>query len=217
MDSNKEELKKLESQYNKYMKIIKTLLLIILFVFIILLCRFIYLCYIHYNIIYHSNSGAVKNNCKVTSSTYLPESPENITSTIYYNKDGLYSMKFSDTFILFHVDDKVYTLNPSEKTYSVGSYEVEVLENYSFAKKFAIIFTLAYNGFTDTIRYETLEDTKYITISSGSSKAWYNADTFLLEKRQGPSIVEEYLYEFDIVTDKDITVPDLSEYTLEED
>lgn len=217
MDNNKEELKKLESQYNKYMKVIKTILLIILFVFIILLCRFIYLCYIHYNIVYHSNSGPVKNNCRVTSATYLPKNPENITSTIYYNKDGSYSMKFSDTFILFHVDDKVYTINPLEKTYSVGSYEVEVLEDYGFTRKLAIILTLAYNGFTDTIRYETLDGTKCITISSGSSKTWYNADTFLLEKRQGPTIVEEYSYKFDIVTDEDITVPDLSEYTLVED
>lgn len=90
------------------------------------------------------------------------------------------------------------------------------MENYNFAKKFAIIITLAYNGFTDTIRYETLENTKYITISSGNSKAWYNADTFLLKKRQGPSTVEEYLYEFDVVTDTDIKLPDLNEYKLKE-
>lgn len=217
MENNKEELKKLESQYNKYMKIIKIILLTVLFIFIILLCRFVYLCYIHYNIIYHANSGAMKDNCKVTSSTFHLNSPENITSTTYYIKDGLYSMKFSNTFILFHVDDKVYTINPLEKTYSVGSSEVEVLEDYGFTKKIAIIFTLAYNGFTDTIRYETLDDAKCITISSGNSKAWYNTDTFLLEKRIGPSIIEEYSYEFDVVTDEDITVPDLTEYTLNKD
>ena len=62
-----------------------------------------------------------------------------------------------------------------------------------------------------------LENTKYITISSGNSKAWYNTDTFLLEKRIGPSIIEEYSYEFDVVTDEDITVPDLTEYTLNKD
>ena len=217
MENNKEELKKLESQYNKYMKIIKIILLTILFIFIILLCRFVYLCYIHYNIIYHANSGPIKDNCKVTSSTYSLNTPENITSTTYYNKDGLYSMKFSNTFILFHVDDKVYTINPLEKTYSVGNYEVEVLEDYGFTRKLAIIFTLAYNGFTDTIKYETLNDTKYITISSGNSKSWYNTDTFLLEKRIGPSIIEEYSYEFNVVSDEDVTVPDLSEYTLEKD
>lgn len=217
MENNKEELKKLETQYNKYMKIIKIILLTILFIFIIFLCRFVYLCYIHYNIIYHANFGAIKNNCKVTSSTFRPENPEDVTSTTYYNKDGLYSMKFSNNFMLFHVDDKIYHINPFGKTYSVGDYEVEALEDYSFVKNFSIICILAYNGFTDTIRYEKIDNEKYLTISSNNSKAWYNVDTFLLERREGPTIIEEYSYEFDVVTDEDVKLPDLSEYVLNED
>ena len=42
MDNNKDELKKLESQYNKYMKFIKIVLLIILVAFLIIAIRYIY-------------------------------------------------------------------------------------------------------------------------------------------------------------------------------
>lgn len=219
MENKKEELKKLESQYNNYMKIIKIILLVVLFVALILATRFIYVFSIANKII-HANIVDIRDkNVKMTYSFSFVDNPEGNSSTIYYYKDGITVMEVS-FFKMYSIDGKNYSfsLNSDKKSYSVSDYvQSDSWEDLSFFKKVAIIAVRASSYFTADIGYEELNGEKCIVFTDENNKVYYNAETFLQVRDDNSNSITDIKYEFDVVTDEDIKLPDLSEYVLNED
>ena len=219
MDNNKEELKKLESQYNKYMKFIKNDLLIILVAFLIVAIRYIYCFSLAYKLIYANNVYLLNKNCKQTLTHFPGNNPEDTYTITYYFKDGITVMEL-DWGKQYKINGKYYyfPLNSKEKTYSIENAEhIEQWEDYSFSKKLYAIAVHASSFFTDNIDHEKVDGTKYLIFSWENNKTYYDAKTYLQTRTINANSITDIKYEFDVVTDEDITLPDLSEYTLEED
>lgn len=218
MENKKEELKKLESQYNNYMKIIKIILLVVLFVSLILAIRFIYVFSIANKIIHANNVDIRDKNVKMTYSFSFVDNPEGNSSTVYYCKDGITVMDVS-FFKMYSIDGKSYSfsLNSDKKTYSVSEYVQSSWEDLSFFKKVAIIAFHANSYFTSNIGYEELNGEKCIVFTDEYKKVYYNAKTFLRVRDDNSNSITDIKYEFDVVTDEDVKLPDLSEYVLNED
>lgn len=219
MENKKEELKKLESQYNKYMKIIKVILLIILFVALIFATRFIY-CFSLANKILHANYiDILSKNYKKTYFTTFNDSPTEDSSITYYYKDGVTVMEAS-FFKSYSIDGKIYDFYPNsdEKKYSVHEYvESDKWEDFNFPRKIATIAVYASTFYTCDIGHEELNGEKCIVFKDENNKVYYNAETFLQVRDDNSNSITDITYEFDVVTDEDIKLPDLSEYVLDED
>lgn len=219
MENNKEELKKLESQYNRYMKIIKIILLIVLFVVLILATRFFYIFSIMSKSIKTEYADLANKNMKKTYSYTYPDYPEENIVCIYYCKDGIIVMETS-FFRTYIIDNKVYNFYPlaEEKTYSVrDNVPSETWEDLSFFKKIAVTAVKTSSYFTSNIGHEELNGQKCIVFSEENEKAYYDAKTGLHVRTLSSNSIVDIKYEFDIVTDEDIKLPDLSEYVLDED
>ena len=219
MENNKEELKKLESQYNKYMKIIKIILLIILFVLLILATRYIYCFSLAYKIIHANNIDILDKNLKMTYfMSFEDDLVENDTITHYY-KDGVTVMEAS-FFKSYSIDGKIYSFYPysEEKTYSVHELSKnETWDDFSFSRKVTILAVYASTFFTVDIDHENVDGVKYLVFSDENSQTYYDAKTYLQTRKVNSNSITDIKYEFDVVTDKDITLPDLNEYVLDED
>lgn len=219
MENNKEELKKLESQYNRYMKIIKIILLIVLFVVLILATRFFYIFSIMSKSIKTEYANLATKNMKKTYSYTYPDYPEENIDCLYYCKDGITVMEVS-FFKTYTIDNKIYTFYPlaEEKTYSVNEYDKnETWENLSFFKKLAVIAAKTSSYFTTNISHEELNGQKCIVFTEENEKIYYDAKTCLHIRTLSPNSITDIKYEFDVVTDEDIKLPDLSEYVLDEE
>lgn len=221
MENKKEELKKLENQYNKYMKIVKFILLIVLFVVLIFATRFIYLFSISNKIIHANYVDIMDKNVKKTYSFSSTDHPEENSNCIYYYKDGINVMEAS-FFKTYTIDNKIYNLysTTDKKTYSIREYNSnDKWEDFNFFKKIIIIAAQASSYFDKNISYEELNGEKCIVFKDEYNKAYYNAENFLEVRTENTSSnsITDIKYEFDVVTDEDITLPNLSEYLLEED
>lgn len=219
MENNKEELKKLESQYNRYMKIIKIILLIVLFVVLILATRFFYIFSIMSKSIKTEYADLADKNMKKTYSYTYPDYPEENIDCIYYCKDGITVMETS-FFRNYIIDNKIYNFYPlaEEKTYSVhDNAQVETWEDLSFFKKIAVIAVKTSSYFTSNISHEELNGQKCIVFTEENEKVYYDAKTCLHIRTLSSNSIIDIKYEFDVVTDEDIKLPDLSEYVLDED
>lgn len=219
MENNKEELKKLESQYNKYIKIIKVVLLIILVAFLIVATRYIYCFSLAYKILHANNVDILGKNLKMTYfMSFQDDLSENNTITHYY-KDGVTVMEAS-FFKSYSIDGKIYDFYPysEEKTYSVSELsQNETWNDFSFSRKVATLAVYASTFFTDNIDHEKIDGIKYLVFSDEYNKTYYDAKTYLQTRKVNSNSTTNIKYEFDAVTDEDITLPDLNEYTLKED
>lgn len=219
MENKKEELKKLESKYNNYVKIIKFILLIVLFVGLILATRFIYLFSIAHKIIQAQYIDIKNENLKITHFSSHNEYPEDDATIAFYYKDGVSIME-ANSFKNYTIDGKVYSFysNGDKKTYSIrDSIQSEDFENISTFERLVGTASLAKSYFTKNIRHENLNGESCIVFTDEYNKVYYSKETFLQLKSINSHTTTEIQYEFDVVTDEDITLPDLSEYVLEED
>ena len=71
--------------------------------------------------------------------------------------------------------------------------------------------------FTVDIDHENVDGVKYLVFSDENSQTYYDAKTYLQTRKVNSNSITDIKYEFDVVTDKDITLPDLNEYVLDED
>lgn len=217
MDNNKEELKKLESQYNKYMKFIKIVLLIILVAFLIVAIRYIYCFSLGYKILHANNIDILDKNLKMTHFMSFQDDSYESNTIINYYKNGVTVMETS-FFKTYSIDGKIYDFYPYSKTYSVHELESnETWNDFSFTRKLTTLAVYASTFFTTDIDHEKVDGTKYLVFSDENNQTYYNAKTYLQTRRINSNSITDIKYEFDVVTDEDITLPDLSEYTLEED
>lgn len=217
MENNKEELKKLEFQYNKYMKIMKVVLLIIIITFFIIATRYIYCFSLAYKIIHANNIDILDKNLKMTYfMSFQDDLSENNTITHYY-KDGVTVMEAS-FFKSYSINGKNYNFYPYSKTYSVHDLDkIETWDDFSFSRKVATIAVYATTFFTTDIDHEKIDGIKYLVFSDEYNKTYYDAKTYLQTRKINSNSTTDIKYEFDAVIDKDITLPDLNEYTLEKD
>ena len=219
MENNKEKLKKLESQYNKYIKIIKYILLIALFIFLILAIRFMFIFSILNKSIQIEEAPSSTINMKKTYSFIYPDFPENNTGYIYYCKDGVIVMKagFVETY---SIDNTYYSFYPTSdpKTYSIHELSSsETWEDLSFFKKIIVIAVRTSSYFTANISHEKLNGKKCIVFTINDEKAYYDEQTSLHVRTVSKNSIVDIKYEFDVVTDEDIKLPNLNEYILQDD
>lgn len=184
--------------------------------FLILATRFIYCFSISYKIINANNDDLLNKNLKMTYSFSFIDHPEDNSTVIYYCKDGITVME-ANYFKLYSINGKHYhfPLNTDNKTYSINdSTQNEKWDDYSFSRKVATISVYASTLFTKDIDYEKLGEKKCIVFKDEASKVYYDSKTFLQLRNDNSSSITDIKYEFDIITNQDITLPDLSEYTL---
>ena len=217
-ENNKEELEKLETKYNKYIGIIKKILLIIIFVCIILLVRYGYVYSLMYKTIEANNFDKSKENCKITYS-YTYKNEENNSTIIVYCKDGISVMKVEDFFTEYYIDNKKYSIYDTEivKTYSINDFENINFETITTWERLLAVFNQANSCLNANIGYEDLNGEKCITLEKNKEKNWYNAENYLLVKKEEGNYILDMKYENGVVTDEDISLPDLSEYEYKQD
>lgn len=216
--NNKQELEKLETKYNKYIGIIKKILLIIIFVCIILLVRYGYVYSLMYNTIEANNSDKSKENCKITYS-YTYKNEENNSTIIVYCKDGISVMKVEDFFTEYYIDNKKYSIYDTAigKTYSINDFENRNFETITTWERLLVVFNQTNSCFNANIDHEVLNGEKCITLEKNNEKNWYNAENYLLVKKEEDKYTLDMKYENEVVTDEDISLPDLSEYEYKQD
>ena len=218
MENNKEELKKLEIKYNKYMKYVKTILLIIIITILILLIRYCYVFSLMYKITKANHSDKSKTNCKITYS-YIYENDENNSSVIIYCKDSVSVMKVEGFFSDYVIDNKRYSLYDTEngKTYSINDYDNRNFETITSWERLLFVFNQTNSCFTSNISYKDLNGEQFIVLSENNEENWYNSNSFMLVRKINENCILNITYEYDIVTNNDTQLPDLSEYQLIEE
>ena len=171
-----------------------------------------------YKITEANNSDKSKENCKITYS-YTYKNEENNSTIIVYCKDGISVMKVEDFFTEYYIDNKKYSIYDTEigKTYSINDFENINFETITTWERLLAVFNQANSCLNANIGYEDLNGEKCITLEKNKEKNWYNSENYLLVKKEEEKYILDIKYENGVVTDEDISLPDLSEYEYKQD
>lgn len=219
IDDNKEKLKKVKIEYSKIIKIILVIIIVIAVSFMI---KFIYVFNVlKRNLKAESNFG---NNYKIIYNEIHGDSKQEIQ---VYCKDDL-------KMIVIKTDSNVSYCIPNERNY-MDEYNLNLEEKtYRTYKNFADLPFESYYEYYTIMRVAKIENTnllktafeyinkigkeeynakKYIVLTNNGYKYWVDPETYYIKRKKYEDQITEYItIEKNTVTDKDIKIPDLSDY-----
>ena len=97
------------------------------------------------------------------------------------------------------------------------SFENRSFETITILERAIAVFYFTNSSFNANIGHEDLAGEKCITLEKNNQKNWYNAENYLLVKKEEGKYTLDMKYENGVVTDEDITLPDLSKYEYKQD
>lgn len=214
----KDELEKVKAQYNRYIKIIKLIITVLMIVAVILLSKTIYKFSIVYKVIQNNVWMNLGDNYKIT--TYDEKTGD--VKLIQYKKDGTKKYTSEDGNISYITSNEWYQIMTDSKVYAINTDNIvqllyvpkeslfsgETFLNERFQKKQAIK-----NGMNYEIGKENYNNKDYMILYTGYTKYYIDKDDFIIKYKKSGNDFYRYEIEINVVTDEDIAIPDLSDYT----
>lgn len=214
----KDELEKVKAQYNRYIKIIKVIVIVLMIVAVILLSKTIYKFSIVYKVIQNNVWMDLGDNYKIT--TYDEKTGDAIH--IQYYKNNIKKIIDSGENESYLTSDKWYRVSIEYKQYSIitdnivqllyvpkeSLFSGETFLNERLQKVQAIK-----NGMNYEIGKENYNNKDYMILYTGYTKYYIDKDDFIIKYKKSGNDFYRYEIEINVVTDEDIAIPDLSDYT----
>lgn len=211
----------LEEVKTKYKNIIKTIIFLIILLVVFLVIKLIYTYNVVSRVFYSNYKIDFGDNYKIT----VYKGTEKKIQDITYCKDNIRKIvrNLDETeCVIYCTKDKIYSIWPDSKAYEC--YDNSTKEDIN---KITLInyYAIGINGPTskdiwDFIKYGNIRigkeidnNKEYITIQDDAYKLWVDKETYLIKKEKLNGQITENLIEKDIVTDEDIKMIDLSEYS----
>lgn len=220
----KDELEKVKSEYNKYIKIIKVLIIIFAIVASIILVKNLFKLGIAYKIVQNNVWMDLGDNYKIT---VYDEKTNEVTSTKYFKNDivRIVDVFMNETTEHFITPDYIdYWLIPGEKEYAISSMPVEIVKivyNHKanlFSPEAQVLseFLQKKNSIEKIMKHklylEKYNEKQYIVSDLGYNKYYFDLSDFILRYKTNGNDMNRYEIEKGVVTDEEVTIPDLSTY-----
>ncbi len=217
--NNKEELKKVKITYSK---IIKIILVIILIIALLFMFKFIYV----FNVLKRNQKAELSlgNNYKIIYNEIYGDSKQEIQ--VYCKEDFKMIVTKTDSNVSYcipnernYVDE--YNINLKEKTYRnyknladlpfESYYEYYVVMRVSKIGEASLLKTAF--EYINKIERERYDGKNYIVLKNNGYKYWIDPETYYIKRKKYEDQITEYItIEKNTVTDKDMEIPDLSNY-----
>lgn len=214
----KDELEKVKSEYNKYIKIIKVLIIIFAIIGSIILVKNIFKLGIAFKLVQNNVWMDLVDNYKIT--VYDEKTNEVIQTTYFKNNTTRVISGMTEHFITSDYLD--YWIVPEEKEYSIISEPfVKVIYNKKaslfvpggsfsneiYQKKVSIEEIMEHK-----LYIEKYNDKQYIVSDLGYNKYYFDLNDFIVKYETRGNNLNRYEIQTNIVTDEEVTLPDLSNY-----
>lgn len=221
----KDELEKVKSEYNRYIKIIKVLIIIFAIVASIILVKNIFKLGIAFKLVQNNVWMDLGDNYKIT---VYDEKTNKVTSTKYF-KNGtvrIVDIVMDETNEHFITPDYLdYWVIPGKKEYAITSMPVEIVKIvynhkanlFSPEAQVSSEFLQKKNCIEKIMKHklyiEKYNEKQYIVSDIGYNKYYFDLSDFILRYKTNGNDLSRYEIEKNIVTDEEVTLPDISDYT----
>lgn len=216
----KDELEKVKSEYNKYIKIIKVLIIIFAIVASIILVKNLFKLGIAYKIVQNNVWMDLGDNYKIT---VYDEKTNEVTSTKYFKNDIVrenLTLNNIDHFITN--DSTLYWIIHDKKEYQILSESIyRIIYNpkvslYFYGESSASEIYQKKNCIEKIMKHklyiEKYNEKQYIVSDIGYNKYYFDLSDFILRYKTNGNDMNRYEIEKGVVTDEEVTIPDLSTY-----
>lgn len=216
----KDELEKVKSEYNKYIKIIKVLIIIFAIVASIILVKNLFKLGIAYKIVQNNVWMDLGDNYKIT--VYDEETNE-VTKTTYFKNDIVRENLTSNNIDYFITNDStLYWIIHDKKEYQILSeYIYRIIYNpkvslYSYGESSASETYQKKSCIEKIMKHklyiEKYNEKQYIVSDIGYNKFYFDLSDLILRYKTNGNDMNRYEIEKGVVTDEDVTIPELSTY-----
>ncbi len=214
----KDELEKVKAQYSRYIKIIKLIALVLLIIVVILLSKTIYKFSIVYRMVENNVWMDLGDNYKIT--TY-DEKTGNVKLAQYYNNDIKKIVDDSENES-YLTSDKWYCVSVEYKEYSIITDNIVQL---LYVPKESLFLQETYlnerlqkmqaikSGMNYDIGKENYNNKEYVILYTDYYKYYIDKEDFIIKYKKSGNDFYRYEIETNVVTDEDVKIPDLSDYT----
>lgn len=220
----KDELEKVKKQYNKYIKIIKILIIIFAIIASIILVKNMFKLGIAYKLVQNNVWMDLGDNYKIT---VYDEKTNEITSTKYFKNNTMrVTDGMTDTITEHFItpDYLEYWIVPEKREYAIPSMPVEIVKIlynhkaslFSPEAQVASEFLQKKNCIEKIMKHklylEKYNEKQYIVSDVGYNKYYFDLSDFILRYKTNGNNLSRYEIEKNVVTDEEITLPDISDY-----
>ncbi len=220
IDDNKKMLEKVKIEYSKIIKIVLVIIIVIALLFSI---KFIYV----FNVLKRNLKAELSlgNNYKIIYNEIHGDSKQEIQ--VYCKEDlKMIVSKTDDDSVSYSIPNEnrymtLYNINLKEKTYKKYENAMDLLFE-SYFKYFNTIRLTKIEDisllktsleYINKIGREEYEGKNYIVLQNNGYKYWIDPETYYMKIKKYEDQITEYItIEKNTVTDKDMKIPDLSDY-----
>lgn len=174
----------------------------------------------------YSPIGIQVKDGKIADLNFSRDDDNKIIGKTYYSDDAYVSVDFENKTFSIIEPNYISEIHHSLKliNYPIYNFYTEYLtdDTISLKNKASYIFSSFCYWFNMQIKFENENGKDYIVFDYGNCKTYFDRETLLAEKevmdgddvfKTGPYVNTYYTYDIGTVTDEDVNVPDLSEYS----